>query len=274
MKPTILTPRPNEQVRGAEPFELDALRHRATDVDVWCASLDGYPAEGLREMEARLSSDELARARGFYFDRDRRRYIAARAILRSLLGRYLDRAPENLTFDYGSHGKPALAVKSASHGGQDGQREIDFNLAHSEGLALYAFTCSGEVGVDLEYMRDVPDWRQVAESFFSRRELARLHARPREIQRKEFFRGWTRQEAVLKAMGAGIGGAIEDRVESRYRVYPLHAAPGFAGALAVAPTAEWMTLQRWQEPWNEMQAERSSQRRRLMDLSTEDPNFL
>lgn len=117
-------------------------------------------------------------------------------------------------------------------------------------------------------------WPQVAEAIFSPRELARLRACPLECRRTEFFEGWTRQEAVLKAAGCGFGGAITDQLESGFSVYPLRPAAGFAGALAVRPNVAWITLQRWQEPWDVIQAERSHLRQRLMTLSAEGPDFL
>src|SRR5207248_11802779 len=119
------------------------------------------------------STDEFERARRFYFDRDRRRYVVGRGILRMLLGRYLHCAPQEIDFAYGAYGKPSLAKPAAGP-------VLHFNVAHSEGLALYAFTYAGEVGVDVEQMRDLPDWADVARSAFSPHELALLQARPAE----------------------------------------------------------------------------------------------
>src|SRR5204863_6423647 len=115
---------------------------------------------------------------------------------------------------------------------------IHFNVAHSEGLALYAFTRVGEVGIDVEFMRDLPDWEQVAEAAFSSYELAQLRACPAERRRDEFFRAWTRQEAVLKALGTGLSGVAAQTSELAFTVYPLDAEPGFAAALAATPQAK------------------------------------
>ena len=117
-----------------------------------------------------------------------------------------------------------------------------FNAAHSEGLALYAFTHVGEVGIDIELIRDLPDWEQVAGAAFSPHELALLRACPAERRRDEFFRAWTRQEAVLKALGTGLGGAAKIGSETGFSVHPLDVGPGLAAALAVGPTARRPTL--------------------------------
>ena len=60
-------------------------------------------------LHQNLAADEKARAERFYFEKDRKHFIVARGVLRAILGRYLNRAPECLSFCYSSYGKPALA---------------------------------------------------------------------------------------------------------------------------------------------------------------------
>ena len=59
---------------------------------VWSAALDREP-DDLQRLEANLSQEEKARANRFHFVRDRNHFVAARGILRKLLGRYLRRNP-------------------------------------------------------------------------------------------------------------------------------------------------------------------------------------
>jgi hypothetical protein len=212
-----------------------------------------------------LSADETERARTFYFERDRQRFVIGRGILRILLGRYTGLAARDIAFRYGPNGKPALANAGL-------EQPLYFNVAHSEALALYAFTRVGEVGIDVEWMRDLPDWQQVAEAVFSPRELAQLRSCPVEQRRDEFFQAWTRQEAVLKALGTGLGGATAAGAEAAYHVYPLHPAPGFAAALAALPAGRWTTFHTWQHetPTNRSAVPRRSQRLRLEPLASTD----
>jgi 4'-phosphopantetheinyl transferase len=93
-------------------------------------------------LQALLSPDEVERASRFIFERDRRRYVAARGQLRQLLGGYIGVAPEALSFAYGQYGKPRLADPSAS---------VEFNLAHSAALAVVAVAHGAIVGVDVEH---------------------------------------------------------------------------------------------------------------------------
>ena len=162
-------------------------------VDVWRASLCP-PADRLTAYAAILSDDERQRAARFHFARHRDRFIAARGILRCLLGTYLQQAPEDLRFAYGTQGKPAIEPLGA----------LRFNLAHSHELALYAFTNQREVGIDVEYTARKAATVQVAERFFASDEVAALGRVPIAHQRQAFFNGWTRKEAFLKARGEGI----------------------------------------------------------------------
>src|SRR5687767_4516990 len=61
-------------------------------VELWSAVLDDQPADVVAHLQTLISPDEAERARKFYFERDRRRFVVGRGILRTLLGRYLDRA--------------------------------------------------------------------------------------------------------------------------------------------------------------------------------------
>jgi 4'-phosphopantetheinyl transferase len=58
--------------------------------------------------------------------------------------------------------------------------------------------------VDVEQMRAVIERDQIAERFFSPRERAALAALAPGQREEAFFLCWTRKEAYLKALGAGI----------------------------------------------------------------------
>jgi 4'-phosphopantetheinyl transferase len=179
-------------------------------------------------------------------------------VLRAILGRTLNRAPESLSFCYGSHGKPALAGES------DGAT-IRFNVSHSHGIALYAVTRGRELGVDLEHIRFDLEVAEIAERFFSRREIAMLRTLPTELQCQAFFHCWTRKEAYIKARGEGLSlpldqfdvslipgepaallGTQPDPSEaSRWSVQELFPAPGYAAALAVRAHGLRLTCWQW-----------------------------
>ena len=160
------------------------------EVQLWLIDLDtpDAAADG-----ALLSSDEAARAARFVFDRHRRRFVAGRAALRRIIGAEMGRAPETMAFDYGPAGKPSLSGAEAT--------AVRFNLSHSDQWALLAVTRAGDVGVDIEKQRPLPDVLRLAQTAFSPTELEELRGVPASAQEDAFFAGWTRKEAYIKARG-------------------------------------------------------------------------
>ena len=211
---------------------------------MWRAALQ-LPSARLEALAPTLSADERERAGRFVFPEHRERFIAARGVLRALLGRYLNRPPEQLEFRYSERGKPALDRAD--------QDALCFNLSHSRDLALYAVTRQRQVGIDVEWVRaDIAD-EQIAERFFSPAEVQVLKAVPAASRPVAFFTCWTRKEAYLKARGEGItvpldGFAVSLRPGepaallscerdsgevSRWRLQELDPGAGYAAALCV-----------------------------------------
>lgn len=153
--------------------------------------------DALAQAERLLSPDETDRAARFVFARDRRRYIAARAHLRRILGAVLHEPPHALAFEYGAWGKPVL------RGQRDGQG-LCFNLAHSGDLVLYALAWARRVGVDLEQVRGNLDWVSLLPQIFSAAERERMARLAEDEGRAAFYRGWVAKEACIKAMGRGL----------------------------------------------------------------------
>jgi 4'-phosphopantetheinyl transferase len=177
-----------------------------------------------------LSADEGERAGRFAFERDRRRYVVARARLRQLLGERLGAAPESLRFVYHAHGKPALARCP-------GQRDLRFNVSHCGEVAAYAFADGREVGVDIEEVRALPDADALAMRFFSPDERAAYLSLPRQARPRGFFNCWTRKEAFVKALGAGLSQPLDafdvSRAPGGCSLSSFEPVPGLIGAVAV-----------------------------------------
>ncbi len=162
-------------------------------VHVWTRPLDAEEWAIKHGHEA-LSSEECARAARFRVERPRNDFILTRSALRSLLARYLATTPEALTFQVTEYGKPQLS----------GASDLRFNVSHTEGMALLAFTRGREIGVDVERIRPEPDARKLAERFFSHVEREALRPFRGEELQAAFFRCWSRKEAYIKARGEGL----------------------------------------------------------------------
>jgi len=184
----------NSTTEWASPLATPELA--PGEIHVWRASLSADDAT-LRSLEATLADQERERARRFIFARDRDRYVAARGVLRDLLGKYLRRAPESIEFAYGPFGKPVIASAAS-------RPEIRFNLSHSHGLVVVAIGREREVGIDVELIR--PDFASeaIAKRYFSAKEIDELSKLPPELRTEGFFLCWTRKEAYIKAKGDGL----------------------------------------------------------------------
>ena len=202
---------------------LDRLALTDGEVHVWRASLDCSESV-LHRFEAALAADEKARAQRFVFQPDRNSYMAARGVLRELLGRYLNRGPSEIEFDYGAQGKPALRSGWSQSG-------LQFNVSHSHGMALFAFAAARQVGVDVEMVRADFAGEKIAERFFSPQEVRELRSLPAAVQDEGFFLCWTRKEAYIKARGEGL--------QIPLKSFHVSLAPGKPARLQADDSSRW-----------------------------------
>lgn len=168
----------------------------SAQIEMVMTRLDVEP-EAVRAASALLSDSERQRAGRFVFDCDRRRFTVARSRLRRLLGERLDMRPSDVELVYGKRGKPELARRHAD-------ADIRFNVAHTDDVAVFAFSSGRDIGVDIEAVRCLRDAEDIAERFFSRREYASYIALDRCDKPLGFFSCWTRKEAFVKALGDGL----------------------------------------------------------------------
>lgn len=178
-----------------------ALELNPGEIHVWAVRLDPAP-ERVERLERLLDPDERERAGRFRFDKHRRQFVVGRGALRTLLGGYLGIRPQDVRFTYGHRGKPFLAPPQDAGG-------LFFNLTNSDELALVGFISGVEIGVDVEYMRSMPDCEQIAERYFSDAERRVLRGIPRPLKEEAFFNCWTRKEAYLKAVGEGLAAPLD-----------------------------------------------------------------
>ena len=206
------------------------------EVHVWAADLDEISLS--REFATLLSRDEAERAARFHFERDRGNFIAARGLLRTILARYTGISAATLQFNYSANGKPSLA--SAAQFGN-----LNFNLSHSDGMAVYAFARERDVGIDLESLRPFSDMEQIAARCFSSEEQTDLRSLEKPAQEEKFFRYWTRKEAILKCGGQGFSDPSVEMNDVPFdgTIREINPANGFIATLAVR--GKPFTLKTW-----------------------------
>jgi len=164
----------------------------------------------------------------------------AHAIKRLVLAEMTGLSPYELKFRRGVYGKPEL---------DDEERSVVFNLSHS-GDGAYVATARGiRLGVDLQRHRQVTNRDSVAASVWPR-----AVETPALVDDDDFFMRWTLVEALGKALGTGLVGAIklhscafepDDRfdgartlVYGQLRAISLPTWPGYSAAVCMPRNAE------------------------------------
>lgn len=168
-------------------------------VHVWLLSTSGPT----RFDPGMLDRDEARRLRGLVGSGLRNRFLAAHAGLRTILSRYLNIAPEEVSFIRDlcascgrAHGKPRL---SRAH-----QTSVTFSLARTRNIAVVAVGVRVEVGVDAEWLDLTIELEPLTCWACTATERAGLLSLPPEARIPAFFAWWTRKEAYVKLRGEGV----------------------------------------------------------------------
>lgn len=226
-------------------------------MDVWRVNLSLQ--EDSEACFAILAADEQARAERFHFAEHRRRFVVAHAALRCILANRIGVPPADLTFGQNPYGKPFLT----NSGGPA------FSLSHSHEMALCAVACEGEVGIDIEWCRELP-YADLAQRFFAPTEWNTLKELAEDERAAGFFACWTRKEAYMKAKGLGLSLPLDSFVVAahprqapallvskhestdvgRYRFWEVPVPAGYRATLAYCGTQTGPPCSRdWQSPF-------------------------
>jgi 4'-phosphopantetheinyl transferase len=198
---------------------------------VWLApeALADDPAIAAR-LRALLSDEELAQQQRFGADSPRRLHLVARGLQRTVLSRFVPAvAPRDWRFERSEGGRPFIA--------RDHAVELDFNIAHTNGMVALAAGWGLRIGIDVEAVARRRSL-EIARRYFSAREIAGLEALPAEDQPRRFLELWTLKEAYLKAIGTGIAGGLGSMTFD----FP---AGGIAFERALDPDASRWLFQQW-----------------------------
>ena len=164
------------------------------DLRAWLVACDRPASQSSVDV---LTPAEHARGERFARVADRSAFLVTRATLRHLLAGELDLEPGAIRLVEPELGKPRLC---ASHA----RPEIDFSVAHTEGMSVVALARHAKVGADIERCRPIPEKLKIAAEMFgddAARDIATLPAAERD---QAFLRLWTAGEAYVKALGIGL----------------------------------------------------------------------
>jgi 4'-phosphopantetheinyl transferase len=193
-----------------------------SEVHVWLVDVDDDAAA--RQALHYLPAEERVRLSAM-LQPHQRRGICAQAALRILAGAATTGTPPLPELVRGWNGKPILLAWGLHDTGKPRMaagpmarirgvdtgadaRAVHVSLSHSGAIAAVALTTAGITGVDVEQLRHLPDGEAMARSSMSKFEYLQWRVTRESRRNVAVFRAWTRKEAVLKALGTGLGGGL------------------------------------------------------------------
>ena len=193
----------------------------AGDVHVWRVYLN-QGTSYVNTLFGELSPDEQQKAGNYRFCNDRNRFVASRSMLRKILGGYLKCNSGQILFSYNRYGKPFLKGNT-----------LRFNVSHSRGIALFAVAHGRDVGIDVEFVDPCVETMKTAQIAFSQAEFIRLQTLEPDLRATEFFRNWTRNEAILKAVGTGFSYVEKPEKNRDWTLIDLPVDQDYKAAMAI-----------------------------------------
>lgn len=162
------------------------------ELHVWTVSIASRSAQ-LDFLKALLSEEERKRVDYYKFGHTQNSFVVTQAVLRILLSLYQGIKPVEVEMGVRTKGKPYLRTDSS----------LFFNISNSDDLCVYAFSRDGEVGIDIEKIRPLPDIEMLIDRNLTSREKKYVLKSPEQTLSR-FFRFWTYKESYLKAIGEGM----------------------------------------------------------------------
>ncbi len=139
--------------------------------------------------------EERARAARLVDAGDGERLLASLVSARMMLGEVLGQSSAELRLARTGAGMPYLPDWPDHH----------ISISRSQGWTAIALSEAGEIGVDIEQVREI-DWRAMLDMLCDEGEASAVLAAGgnRAEQTARFFRLWTIKEAVMKVTGLGF----------------------------------------------------------------------
>ena len=180
------------------------------DIHLWLAYYDEIDDPQLHDRYRSLLSDaERNQEPKFYFERDRRRYLVTRALVRTVLSKYLSLPPRDWVFSQNAFGRPEIA------NGEVRGSQLSFNVSHTHSLIVLGVAESRALGVDCENVVAREASIDIADHYFAPEEVRALADVPAHRQQYRFFEYWTFKESYIKARGMGLSLPL-DKFSFRY----------------------------------------------------------
>lgn len=176
----------------------------SNEIQLWLVENEQISEQSLLDdYQQLLNPEEQKRFERFVFPKHKKQFLVSRALVRTVLGQYLDQPPESLVFARNAYGKPRIASFDKS-------LPLSFNLSHTNEFSVLAVSQNKDLGVDAEYLTRKVDILKLANRFFSKQECEELALMDVKEFDERFFKLWTLKEAYIKACGMGLAIPLKD----------------------------------------------------------------
>jgi len=177
-------------------FSNDLAELSDSEIHIWVNYLNVHEAR-IKHLYPLLSDAEKERSERFKFYKHRKAFIASHGFMHTVLAYYINTTAAEIEFSHGEFGKPSLIDNQNPY-------NIQFNLSHSNNIAMLAICRQHSVGVDVEYAERKTDWEGISKRFFTKNEQDLLFSLDKDSQKNAFFQIWTRKEAHMKVTAKGL----------------------------------------------------------------------
>jgi len=169
----------------------DDSKLSSKDVHIWKIKISEHFNSLFKNYRFVLSEGEYKKAKKFYWEKDCKRYLTSRIILRKLLAKYLNKPAASLDFN-SKDLKPCVVS----------ELQLKYNLSYSGEYILIAIARC-EIGVDIEESDPNFEIDSLLSACFAHNEICHIKNDMKQSNAL-FFLQWTRKEAILKFTGQGI----------------------------------------------------------------------
>lgn len=171
-------------------IDIDKLIDTSLDTELYLVNLSFYK-KFVNQFKRFLSIEEYNRAKRYFNEADRDRFIICRVILKLLLSKRTGLKILEVFFHTNVHKKPFLL----------GHENLYFNVSHAGNFAIVGIAKKA-IGVDIEYVNKDFDYNEILPTIFNTSEIEEI---TNSLDKhKTFYLLWTRKEAIVKATGKGI----------------------------------------------------------------------
>ncbi|WP_061996348.1 4'-phosphopantetheinyl transferase superfamily protein [Clostridium sp. ATCC 25772] len=195
-------------------FKISSLLElNKNEIHIWLIYIDLYKSNTLF-FENLLCNDEVNKMNSFYFEKDKERFAITHGLLRILISKYLNLSNNKIKFEKDLYGKPKVVIDD---------KNINFNISHSNNLIAFAFSNSATIGIDVEYNKNINDFNDIVTNYFHELEIENFNKVSNLKKQDIFYRYWTQKEAFLKATGEGLNRSlssfyIQNKFDNYYKV--------------------------------------------------------